>query len=198
MGEGSAKRHCGIRAHRTRARVGQDLPMRLVCSYCRRTIRADPKARITDVSHGMCEPCARHFDRLWSGISFEEYLDDLEHPVLVCDEDTRVVAMNAKLAALIGVDRRKTVGLTGGEAFACVRSRLPEGCGSTVGCRECTVRRTVEEVARTGAPRTAVAAYLDTPKGRVDLRISALPGKAGVVQVIIEHIGEPRRLRGDA
>lgn len=166
--------------------------MRLICSYCRRVIRADPSARVTDVSHGMCEPCARHFERLWAGMPIDEYIDGLESPVLLTDADGRVLAMNGKLAALIGADRKATFGLTAGEAFACVHSRLPEGCGRTVHCRECAVRRTVETVARTGEPRERVAAYLDTKEGRVDLRISAKPAKAGIVQVKIQELGPPR------
>jgi PAS domain-containing protein len=172
--------------------------MRVVCSYCRQIIRADPQARITDVSHGMCEPCARHFERLWAGISFDEYLDDLSRPVVVVDGSGRVVAMNQELADLLGADRSKVVGLLGGEAFACVRSRLPEGCGRTAHCRECAVRRTVEEVARTGQPKERVPAYLDRAEGRIDLRISARPAKCGIVQVTIEEMGAPRPRASDA
>jgi hypothetical protein len=166
--------------------------MRVICSYCRRTIRADPQARITDVSHGMCESCGRHFERLWAGMPVDEYLDELATPVLLMDGEARVIAMNAKLADLIGADRKATRGLTGGEAFACVHSRLPEGCGRTVHCRECAVRRTVETVARTGKPQERVAAYLDVEAGRIDLRLSAKPAKAGIVQVKIEELGPPR------
>lgn len=166
--------------------------MRVVCSYCRRTIRADPHARVTDVSHGMCEACGRHFERLWAGMPVDEYLDELGPPVLLLDAEARVIAMNAKLADLIGADRSALRGITGGEAFACVHSRLPEGCGRTVHCRECAVRRTVEEVARTGKPCERVPAYLDLAEGRVDLRLSARPAKAGIVQVKIEEMGTPR------
>lgn len=171
--------------------------MRLICSYCRRTIRADPRARITEVSHGMCEACARHFERLWAGMPVDEYLDDLSVPVLLLDGEARVVAMNGKLADLLGADRSTAIrGVTIGEAFACVHSRLPEGCGQTVHCRECAVRRSVEEVARTGKARERVPAYLDVEGGRIDLRLSARPAKAGVVQVKIEEVGEPRPRAG--
>jgi hypothetical protein len=172
--------------------------MRVICSYCRRTIRADPHARVTDVSHGMCEPCGQHFERLWAGMPVNEYLDDLGHPVLLMDGDARVIAMNAKLAELIGADQEATRGLTGGEAFACVHSRLPEGCGRSVHCRECAIRRAVETVARTGKPKERVAAYVDLEAGRLDLRISAKPAKAGIVQVKIEEMGEPRPRKPDA
>jgi PAS domain-containing protein len=172
--------------------------MRVVCSYCRGTISADPQSRVTDVSHGMCMPCATHFERLWAGMPLGEYLDELGSPVLLVDGYGRVLAMNQKLADLLGVDRASAVGLLGGEALACVRSRLPEGCGRTVHCRDCAVRRAVEEVARTGKPRERVPAYLDRAEGRVDLRVSARPGKAGIVQVTIEELGPPRARAPDA
>jgi hypothetical protein len=172
--------------------------MRVICSYCRSVISADPQARITDVSHGMCAPCAQHFERLWAGMPLGEYLDELGSPVLLADGYGRVLAMNQKAADLLGVDRAGSVGLLGGEAVACVRSRLPEGCGRTVHCRECSVRRAVEEVARTGKPRERVQAYLDRAEGRVDLRVSARPGKAGIVQVTIEEMGPVRARRADA
>ncbi len=172
--------------------------MRVICSYCRRVIRADPHARVTDVSHGMCEPCSHYFQRLWEGMPVEEYLDDLERPVMLTDGDGRILGMNAKLAEILGTDRTRCRGLTTGEAFACVYSRLPEGCGQGVHCRECAVRRTVEKVARTGKPTERVPAYLDVAAGRIDLRITARPAKAGVVQVKIEELGEPRPRKAQA
>lgn len=172
--------------------------MRVICSYCRRVIRADPQARVTDVSHGMCEPCALYFERLWEGMPVDEYVDGLEQPVLLTDGDGRILAMNAKLAALIGADRKASRGLTAGEAFACVHSRLPEGCGQGVHCRECAVRRTVETVARSGKPQERVRAYLDVEAGRIDLRITAKAAKAGSVQVKIEEMGPPRARKAEA
>ena len=172
--------------------------MRVICSYCRRVIRADPQARVTDVSHGMCEPCALYFGRLWEGMPVDEYIDGLEQPVLLTDGDGRVLAMNAKLAELIGADRGSCRGLTAGEAFACVHSRLPEGCGQGVHCRECAVRRAVETVGRTGKEQRRVPAYLDVATGRIDLQITARPAKAGSVQIKIEEIGPPRARTAEA
>jgi PAS domain-containing protein len=166
--------------------------VRVICSYCRKTIRADPGARVTDVSHGMCAECGAHFEKLWAGMPVGEYLDELGAPVLLTDGDGRVVAMNHRLAELIGADPVASRGLLGGEAMACVHSRLPEGCGRTTHCRECAVRRAVETVSRSGKAQERVLAYLDTEAGRVDLRISAKPAKAGIVQVKIEQMGPPR------
>ncbi len=176
--------------------------MRVICSYCRKVIRSDPQSRVTDVSHGMCEACGRYFERLWAGMSVGEYLDGLAEPVILTDGEGRVIAMNGKLADLIGAersDRKACLGITAGEAFACVHSRLPEGCGRTVHCRECAVRRTVETVARTGKPIASIPAYLEVGAGRIDMVISAKPAKAGVVQVKIEEVTPPKpRGPGDA
>jgi PAS domain-containing protein len=182
------------------SRAGHDPRLvRLICSYCRKTIRADPGSRVTDVSHGMCRECGEHFARLWAGMPLGEYLDELGAPVVLTDGDGRVVAMNRQLGDLLGVDPADSSGLRAGEVFACVRSRLPEGCGGNTHCRDCAVRRSVETVSRTGKPQEQVSAYLDVDAGRIDLRVTARPARAGVVQVKIEEMGSPRpRKKGDA
>lgn len=161
--------------------------MLLVCSYCRKTIRDEPGSRACDVSHGMCPACADHFERLWRGMPLSDYLDTLPQPILVVNGDGRVVAANQKLATLFGRDKVELRGLLGGEALACVRSRLPEGCGKTIHCRECTIRRAVTRVAETGATLERIPAYLDTKDGRVDLRISVTPS-GPLVRVVVEEI----------
>jgi hypothetical protein len=55
------------------------------------------------------------------------------------------------------------------------------------------VRRLVETVSRTGRARTGVAAYVDTPAGRIDLRVGARAVGSGMVQVTIEEVTGPGR-----
>jgi len=159
--------------------------MRLVCSYCHKVIRHDANSRVCDVSHGMCHACAGHFDRLWKGMTLSEFLDTLPDPVLVVNGEARVIAANEKLANLFGRDKNRLRGLPAGEAFACVYSRLPKGCGRTVHCRECTIRRGVERVHETGKALRHVPAWLQTRGGRVQLRISVRREK-GLVKVVVE------------
>lgn len=161
--------------------------MLVVCSYCHAKIREDASGRSFDVSHGMCLGCAEHFDRLWGGMSMSEYLDGLPQPVLVVNAEGRVVAANQRLATLFGRDRAEMRGLLGGEALACVHSRLPEGCGKTVHCRECTIRRAVTRVAETGKAQERIPAYLKTKEGRVDLCIS-VRAKDGLVRVLVDEL----------
>ena len=167
--------------------------MLVICAYCRKTISDDRPRRACDVSHGMCPSCADHYERLWRGMPLSEYLDTIDRPVVMLNGDGAVVAANQRLASLFGREKADLRGLLGGEAFACVHSLLPEGCGKTIHCRECTVRRAVEQVAKTGEPLEKIPAYLDTKDGRVNLRIS-VNAKDGLVRVVVEEMkpGEPK------
>jgi PAS domain-containing protein len=158
--------------------------VRVVCSYCHCHLRDLPGER-SGVSHGMCDACAEHFDRLWAGISLSEYLEGLPHPVLVVDAEGRVAAANRAVGAMVGRDARALRGLLGGEAMACAHSRLPEGCGRTEHCRECAIRRTVEKVARTGRAARGVRAWLRTDAGTAQLQVSVEPYQ-GLFRVTVD------------
>ncbi len=161
--------------------------MLVVCAYCRKTISDDRQGGACDVSHGMCPSCADHYERLWKGMPLSEYLETIDRPVVMVNGDGAIVAVNQKLAALFGREKAEMRGLLGGEAFACVHSLLPEGCGKTIHCRECTVRRAVESVVKTGKPLERIPSYLDTKDGRVNLRIS-VRAKDGLVRVVVEEL----------
>jgi PAS domain-containing protein len=163
------------------------VPLVVICSYCRKVIREEPGGSTSDVRHGMCPECAEHFDKLWAGMPLGEYLDDLPVPILVVSAEGRIIAANTQMATLLGRSPGDLRGIHGGEAFACVFSKLPEGCGKTVHCRECTIRHAVAKVAETGVPLERIPAYLDTPSGRIDLRIS-VKQRAGLVKVVIEEL----------
>lgn len=169
--------------------------MRVVCSYCNAPLGSRPGGRVTDVSHGMCERCAAHFERLWDGMQLDEYLDDLPGAVVVVDPDARVLAANAEATELLGRSPAEPRGQLAGDAVACSRSRLPGGCGRTVHCRDCAIRNTVTKVASTGRPVERVAAYLETDAGTRLLRISARR-KDGAVEVTLEEDAKPRPAKG--
>jgi hypothetical protein len=47
----------------------------------------------------------------------------------------------------------------------CAHAREPGGCGETVHCLACTIRRNVVETHRTGVPGTRVPAHLNVARG---------------------------------
>jgi len=166
--------------------------MRLVCSYCRKELGTKPPLNDGGVTHGMCKPCGEYFGAQWKGMSFGAYLERFLFPVVLFDADVRVVAMNTPAGAVLGREPGSVVGLLGGEALECVHARLPGGCGKTVHCLTCAVRRAVVETHQTGKPLNGVEATLRRAGGPVRLRLSTvLEGK--LVRVTVKPgTDEPR------
>lgn len=161
--------------------------MNIVCSYCGKMLGTKPPMDNDMVTHGMCPACVEHFERQWSGLSLGEFLDDCEQPVIVFSGECRVIAVNQKMADLLGMSERELFGLLGGEAMECEYSRLPGGCGCTVHCETCAIRNSVNHTVETGDALYRVSALLKNGKGQVDLEIST-KRVLGVVQVVIERV----------
>lgn len=134
---------------------------RQVCAYCGRNLNALPEQGQPDrISHGVCQNC---FPALvaGSGLPFAAFLDSLPAPVLVLDQEMRIVAVNAKARQLTPDVGRDLRGSLPGEAFGCVHAHTPEGCGRTVYCQTCAIRRTVVKTAATGESQIRIPAYAD-------------------------------------
>jgi len=104
------------------------------------------------VSHSICSECFDYYKEQWDGMSWDKYLDNFAVPVVILNSDCRVVATNEMAAKITGKSSRQTVGLLGGEALECVYSRLPGGCGKTVHCTTCTLRKIIEDTIESGKP----------------------------------------------
>ena len=139
-----------------------------VCSWCKRKLTEEIGLPDGKVSHGICPDCLDYFyPRQGKPPTFGMFLDRLAVPVLVVDDDVRVVHANGKASALLGKEPGEIEGRFAGEAVECVHARLPGGCGRTVHCKSCTIRLTVLETHATGRSHFDVPAYLDTasPQG---------------------------------
>lgn len=165
--------------------------LRQVCAFCGRKLDALPQkdGRPDRISHGVCPSCFP----AWvagSGQPFAAFLDSLPAPVLVLDQEMRVVAVNEKARQLTPDVGKNLRGSLPGEAFGCAHAHTPEGCGRTVHCQTCAIRRTVERTAATGEPQIRIPAYADI-EDMLGLRI---------VRFLIstEKVGESILLRIDA
>ncbi len=164
--------------------------MRLVCSYCQKDMGTKPPLGDGGVSHGMCPPCGEHFKALWSGMSYGEYLERFDFPVVMVEGDVRVVALNKPACQLLGREPGEVTGLLGGEALECCRSRLPGGCGKTVHCSTCAIRNTVTRTKQTGLTMKRVPATLRRDDQTLDLLISTA-AEGMLVRVTIEPAAAP-------
>ena len=146
--------------------------MQVICAYCGKRLSDKPPFDDPSPTHTMCPECLAHFEPQWKGQSLSEYLNQFDAPVLAVNAEGRLVAANSRAAQLLGKRCEDLVGLLGGDATECVNARLPEGCGNTVHCQRCTIRRTVTETMTTGESFTELPAYVDRKDGRIHFLIS--------------------------
>ncbi len=161
--------------------------MRLICSYCQAAMGELEPYEDERLSHGMCPTCSEHYRRQWRGLDLGEFLDEFDAPILVVGHDRRVITVNKKMEELLGRPARALQGLLGGEATECMYARRPGGCGRTVHCKTCAVRKAVEQARDTGEAVRNVPAHLDRDDGRLQLRISAYPGH-DCIRLVIDEV----------
>jgi hypothetical protein len=113
----------------------------------------------TETTHGICRGCADNFE-FQQGVPFQRYIDSLPLPVLVVDRHVVVKAVNRSACEALGKEPLEIVQHLGGNVFECEYARLPEGCGRTVHCSGCAIRRSVTRTYETGEPLTGVPAVL--------------------------------------
>jgi len=135
--------------------------MRILCGWC----GAELGTRESDVhpaeaiTHGVCPECAHHlFAQM--GMPLQEYLDGLMAPVAVVGGDGCVLTANARAQAMLEKELTDIIGRAGGDVFECAYAQMPEGCGHTVHCSGCAIRRTVMATHESGRSRIHAPATL--------------------------------------
>ena len=167
------------------------------CAWCGAEMEpvGDPSPPDGPVSHGICAPCAA---RLTAdlGVPVRRFLDSLDAPVLLVDveEGGRVRVASEEALALTDRTPEEVADQLMGDVFECANATLPGGCGRTVHCSGCTIRRTVEETWHTGEPSVRTPATL-RPAGpdenaTIDLEIST-ERVGGRVLLRIDRIDRP-------
>lgn len=135
--------------------------MKTICAWCNKEISADSGQPDGMISHGICLDCQDYFFPPHGHRTFTEFLDLLPVPILVVDDDVRIIAANKKASRLLGKKSIKSKGVHFGEAIECPYARLPGGCGKAVHCRSCTVRLTTQDTFVTGSSHYDIPAYQD-------------------------------------
>ena len=135
--------------------------MKRICAWCRKEMgRVGSQAKFENlITHGICENC-RDYMLFQMGVELEVFLDSLKLPVVVVNREGIIVTANDKTRKLFKRELPEIAGYRGGEVFECAYARLPEGCGKTVHCSGCTIRRTVFETYETGRSLLRVPATL--------------------------------------
>jgi hypothetical protein len=136
--------------------------MKRVCAWCRKEMgRVDSHAGCENViTHGICENCSTNL-LFQMGVELRVFLDSLKLPVVVVNRRGTVVTANHQATTLLRKGLPEIEGYKGGEVFECAYARLPEGCGKTMHCSGCTIRKTVMETFGTGTSFLRVPATLN-------------------------------------
>lgn len=135
--------------------------MKRICAWCGAEMGTVPEPMLPAelLSHGLCTACASNL-YFQTGAPLLEFLNSLPVPILAVDDDGVTVAANAKACEVLGRSPASLRGQLGGEVFECVHARLPGGCGRTIHCSGCAIRRSVAETFATGVAQRMVPATL--------------------------------------
>ena len=134
---------------------------------------------------------------------YRAVLDAIPSPVLVVEEDVRIVSYNAAAAGLLSEDATAALRRRAGEALHCLHStESPEGCGRGPVCLDCVVRQSVNQ-ALEGKKTVRRKARMDIVSHEqivpVFLLVTATPlryEERDLVLVSLEDIGELISLHG--
>ena len=133
---------------------------------------------------------------------YRSILDAVPTPILVVEDDVRVVDYNLAAESLLSADRDLVIRQRGGEAIHCIHATdSPLGCGRGPHCADCVLRRSVDQAlegrkvsrARTHAVLVRAGASVD-----VQLLVTTAPLAVDgrhLVLLILEDISELDALR---
>jgi len=130
----------------------------------------------TRATHGICTDCAEHFQKTWSVETLDEYLDTYDYPVIAVDAEERIVGINSPMTKICGRVRPSTIGYLCGDVLECSSARLAEGCGRTIHCPACAVRRAMKGALESGEVREEHGIF-QARGGQRHLRVQAHPEK---------------------
>jgi hypothetical protein len=147
---------------------GQDT-IRRVCAWCGGEMGqvAGRAPHRYPVTHGICDACS-HILSNFKDVPLDQLIGRLDGPVMVVHEISgEVVAANAGAAAVFGQAAEDMIGLRGGVVVECIHSTESGGCGNTVHCSGCSIRRLVNDTTLSGdgVERTATYQYRVTSQG---------------------------------
>jgi PAS domain-containing protein len=165
--------------------------MKIACSYCRKDMGEKEPLESSDTTHSICDACRAYYEQQWEGMTWRDYLEGIDRPAVILDRETRLRACNAAAEKMLGRKCEDIRGLLGGEFMECRWARLPEGCGETVHCAACAIRRTVTDTLATGQAHENVPAILSrlAPSGPTDVKLSVSTSLTadGLVRIVVEH-----------
>jgi PAS domain-containing protein len=125
--------------------------MKTVCAWCAKVLVEDTLADAV-ITHGICPECLKV---LLSDIklSLREFLDSIELPVLVTDENRAIREVNTAAENALGKSAAVLGGTNVGIAIECLHTGVMGECGADAYCAGCTFRKHIQDTYADGQPR---------------------------------------------
>ena len=159
------------------------------CAWCKGSVAKTLSPDRRRIADSVCGNCSESFV-FQMGVPLQTFIDSLQAPIFVVDGDVVVQAANKWGYAMLKKDATQVLKQLGGVVFECAYARLPGGCGRTVHCSGCAIRRSVYHTMETGKSLTRVAAILNCGE-------APEPGKIAM-HISTEKMGNIVLLRVDA
>lgn len=134
--------------------------MKKICAWCKKNL-GENSEHPELITHGICEHCSESFLN-GKEESIQSFLDEFQFPIIVVDEDGKVLGGNNQACLLTGKSLSQFKDqMLAGEAIECIHAFEPGGCGKTIHCQTCTIRYSIEKTFQTGTCLRNVPAYKD-------------------------------------
>lgn len=150
--------------------------MKPICAWCGSGLGDGDPHPDRPITLGICKDCA---SAMLAGVpvDVDEFLDRFDSPIVLLNQAGNIAGVNRLAQLRLGKTREEIDHLLVGNVFECRHARLPGGCGKTVHCMGCAIRRTFTECLREGGGRRDCNAVLHRhDHGRdetIRLRLSA-------------------------
>lgn len=106
--------------------------------------------------------------------SLQSFIESIPVPIVILNSSLLPMCSNKAGMESFHLLDVELASSTLGEVVECENSRLPGGCGKTVHCSGCVLRRTVTDTYNTGRQSSMVPAKLTTERGDVSYMVSAM------------------------
>ena len=152
------RRHKNQALNKYPADIHDSTFMKVICTFCNSVVRKTSE-NPDMISHGVCLSCYREIMRTYR-FDVKKYLDMLDAPVFLVDDDVNILAANTQAISLAKKPLAEIKGQICGTVLECINAYLPEGCGKTPQCPDCTIREAVNETYRTETPVTPPPGFI--------------------------------------
>ncbi|PLX45696.1 MAG: hypothetical protein C0609_02430 [Deltaproteobacteria bacterium] len=124
--------------------------MHRVCAWCKKSLAKNTSVQEEDVSHGICPDCKTALLSADSYTHLGAFLESLEVPVALIDQDRHILYANDQALTLSIKNRGNYKGELGGDFIQCIHANNENGCGESEHCGACVIKSSVEHTYRTG------------------------------------------------